>query len=137
MKPIINLLSILSVLIITGCATIQKGQDPLIVRAEQSEQIAATTFDLVVNLDNSNRTFWRTNAPAFHQFAEWVRTPVEIGELTLPRGLAMIRQVDDAKVAYKSNVAQSNALLVAVSSLENASKQAQAWNTIISKPITP
>jgi len=124
-----------AVLLLAGCASIQNGQDVLVVRAEQLETVAVSAFDTVVVLDNSNRQFWQTNAPAFHQFAEWLRTPITIESTnTMRRGLAMVKLVDDAKLIYESNSSQSNLLTQAVSDLQIAVQQAQSWQIIIQSP---
>jgi hypothetical protein len=121
--------------IFAGCSTLQPGANPVVVRAEQLETTASAAFDLVVNTDDSNRGFWITNAPAFHNFAEWLRTPVPIpGNLNEPRGLGMILLVDQAKMTYETNSAQSNALVTAISTLQTAVDQAGAWATIVKTP---
>jgi hypothetical protein len=130
-----KIVSIIAVAILCGCSTLNPGADPIVVNAERVETVAASAFDTVVNLDNSNRSFWATNAPAFHKFAEWLRTPVTIESTNaLRRGLAMVKLVDDAKVIYKSNSSQSNILIQAVADLQIAISQAQAWQTIVQTP---
>lgn len=120
---------------INGCSALTPGSDPIVVHAEQLETVAASAFDTVVILDNSNRQFWQTNAPAFHQFVEWLRTPITIESTnTMRRGLAMVKLVDDAKLIYKSNSSQSNLLIQAVSDLQIATSQAQSWQVIIQSP---
>ena len=121
----------LAALILCGCASLQSGADPLIVRAEQTETIAKSAFDTVLQFDNSNRSFWETNAPAYHSFCEWLRQPqtVEVTN-TLPRAAAMLVSLDDIKLAYKSSTASSNALVEAISTVSAAVSQAQAWVTI-------
>lgn len=122
-----------AVTIFSACAHLDPSADPLVVNAERLEAVATSAFDSAVNLDNSNRPFWQTNAPAFHAFAEWLRAPVVIEQQgAFPRGLAMVKLVDDAKLTYKANRAQSNILLNAVADLQTAVIQAQSWNNIIS-----
>ena len=132
----ITVLAALVAGIFIGCATLQPGADPLVVRAEQVETVAASAFDTVVILDNSNRGFWLTNAPAFHQFCEWLRTPVTIESTnTMRRGLAMVKLADDAKLVYKANSSQSNILVQALSDLQGAVTQAQSWQIIVQSPV--
>jgi|ERR1039458_2014299 hypothetical protein len=124
-----------AVIFVTSCATLNPGADPIVVNAERVEIVAVSAFDTVVTLDNSNRGFWATNAPAFHNFAEWLRTPVTIESTNVTRrGLAMVKLVDDAKIIYKSNASQSNILIQAVADLQIAITQAQAWQTIVQTP---
>ena len=121
--------------IAVGCASIQPGQDALVVNAERLETVSASAFDTVVILDNSNRSFWITNAPAFHGFCEWIRTPITIESTnTLPRGLAMIKLVDDAKLVYEVNKSQSNILIQVVADLQGVFNQASSWTLIVQSP---
>jgi len=84
-------------------------------------------------VDNADRGFWITNAPAFHNFAEWLRTSVPTPtNPNEPRGLGLILLVDADKEAYIANKALSNNLLSAISDLQFAANQATAWQTIIS-----
>lgn len=122
-----------------GCAHLQPGADPLVVRTEQTEQLAVSTFDLVLGVDNDNRPFWRTNAPAFHEFCEWLRQPQTVGTNTLPRSLAIVRSLDDIKVAYTRSQADSNSVVTALSTLNATMLQATSWLTIITnaQPVAP
>jgi hypothetical protein len=132
---IINLLSIAALLIVVGigCSTIQPGADVLVVRAEQLETTADASFQLVVSVDNADRGFWKTNAPAFHNFAEWLRAPVPTpSNPNEPRGLGMILLVDADKIAYQQNKSLSNSLLSAISDLQFAANQAASWQVIVS-----
>lgn len=125
-------------LAITGCKSVQPGSDPLVVRAEQLETSADGAFQFVVSVDNADRGFWMTNAPAFHHFAEWLRekvpTPTNPNE---PRGLGMILLVDSAKLQYEANKSQSNSLVTALADLQLAVNQASAWSTIVKTPTPP
>lgn len=125
----------LATMTLSGCVALQPGADPLVVSVERSETVAKGSFDLVLNLDNSNRAFWRTNAPAFHEFCEWLRQPQTVadtyGTNTLPRGLAMLMSVDDIKMDYEASRASSNALLESLATLQSAANQASDWSTVI------
>ena len=138
--PIVSVIGIYLVLaicgiagILQGCATIAPGADPLVVRVEQGESTASATFDLVLNQDNSNRAFWMTNAPVFHVFCEWLRTPTTYTTSTLPRCVVIQLSVDDLKVAYQSSktASNSNALWTAWGTLSAALAQAQSWAYIV------
>lgn len=120
-----------------GCNSVTPGSDPLVVRTEQAESGATNTLSLIVNLDDANRGFWMTNAPALHTFAESLRKPVQIDGITLPAGLAAVRSVDDTKVAYIAGKATSNDLAMAVSVLQSLLSQASAWSTIVSNTPNP
>lgn len=118
-------------LVFVGCATLDQGADPLVVHVEQAETLSKASFDIVVTFDDSNRGFWITNAPAFHNFAESLRAPVTIGTNEFPRAIAMIYRVDQAKVAYQSDKSSSNTLLTVFATLTQAKQQADAWITIV------
>jgi hypothetical protein len=125
-------------MMLAACAHLQPGADPLVVRAEQTETVAKGSFDFVLNFDNADRGLWRSNAPAFHAFCEWLRQPmpyaglgVGVGVTELPRDAVMLLQFDDIKMAYKGSRATSNALDEAIITLSSFAKQASAWSTII------
>jgi len=117
-----------------GCISTASTPENIIIRAEQAESGTLAAFNFVVNSDDVNRSFWQTNAPAFHQFAEWLRTPITNNGVVTRRGLYMIKQVNDAKVLYRSNPTQSNILWTAISALELAQNQAKGWQLIATSP---
>ena len=94
-------------------------------------------FDLVINLDHADRGFWRTNAPAFHNFAEYLREQLPVanvpGRTNLQRYLITQWQLDQAKLAYKAgkSAATSNALIAAEIALQQLSAQTAARLTIV------
>jgi hypothetical protein len=124
---------------VAGCAGLKPGSDGLVVRTEQTQAIARSTFDLVLTADNINRSFWRTNAPAFHEFCEWLRNTntvyhsPEFGATNIPRVLMLQFQVDDVKEAYRGARASSNELWVAWATLNSALLQAEQWKGVIFK----
>jgi hypothetical protein len=131
--------------LLIGCAHLQPGSDPLVVRVEQGESGATSTFDFVLHEDNANRGFWITNAPAFHNFCEWLRTPTPYTGPEAPNGtivarcIAMQLRVDDLKQSYKASktAGNSNVLFSAFAVMDTAMGQAGAWQTIIKTPIHP
>lgn len=133
-----NLL-ILPLALLLGCATLKPGADPFVVRVEQTQSVAMSTFDFVLHLDQSNRPFWRTNAPGFHNFCEWLRTPQPYGGTNVPRCIAMQANLDDLKAAYKASktAGSSNVLWNAWSVLNAAISQSGSWSNIITSPVYP
>jgi hypothetical protein len=129
--------ALLAAAALVGCAHLQAGADPFVVRVEQGLTTANASFDLVLRLDNADRGFWRTNAPAFHNFCEWLRTPVGFGVTNVPRAIAMQINVDDLKVRYQAErgAGNSNALWLAWKVLEGAGLQAGSWQTIVTTPV--
>ena len=115
-----------------GCAAIQPGNDPLVVRTEQTLATGKSVFDATLGIDNANRPFFKTNAPAFHIFCEWLREPQAVPELstTLPRASAFLYSLDSVKRDYKASRSNSNALYSALVTFESVSAQTAAWLTI-------
>lgn len=124
-----------------GCRPLDPGADPWVVNIERAQQVAEPAFDLVLDLDQADRGFWRTNAPAFHAFCETLRVPVvwrTDGRESLPRYIAAQLQVSRLKQDYKAtkSAASSNALAAAQLALQQLVSQTQAWATIITNTPT-
>lgn len=143
MKKILLLPLVLSLLLV-GCSTLNPNADPFVVRVEQAQTTAYATFDFVLHMDQANRGFWMTNAPAFHGFCEWLRTPMTYTSMGTPRAdvprcVVMQLNVDDVKVAYKlaKTSGNSNALYLAFATLNAALGQAASWSNIVSSPTHP
>ena len=139
LAPLLLLLTALTLLgfLLAGCATLNPGADPLVVRVEQTLTTANATFDMVLHVDQADRGFWRTNAPAFHGFCEWLRTPVSTyADGNQPRAVAMQLNLDGLKNDYKANktVAGSNTLYRALLTLNAAVSQSSSWSNIITSP---
>lgn len=119
-----------SVLLI-GCVQIAPGNRAVIVRAEQSLAIGNATLDSAVHIDDANRSFWKTNLPAFHQFCESLRAPVLMYPLTniYPRGVAIIKSCDAVKETYKRSNATNDytRLISALATVETATSEAQKF----------
>jgi hypothetical protein len=111
--------------ITSGCSHLQPGADPLVVRCEQTETIAYATFDTFLQIDDSNRAFWKTNTPALHSFAEYLRAPVPDGTANCQRGISYIRGLNTVKRAYKQGSASSNAVVTILATVETAVIEAQ------------
>jgi hypothetical protein len=122
-------------LFISGCAAVAPGNDPLVVNCERTETIAASTFDLVMKVDDSNRAFFAVSVPKFHTFVQWLREPQQVDSYTLPRCLALVMNADNVKLAYKSGRATSNDLVTVVATLNSAMEQAAGWlNVVTNRP---
>lgn len=121
---------------VTGCALLQKGANPIVVRVEQTEAIAYTTLDTALKIDDANRPFFKTNAPPFHQFCEQLRAPVQVGQVYYPRGVAGIKILDNTKLAYQAGQSSSNALITALATVETFTAQAQQFIVQINSTAT-
>jgi hypothetical protein len=125
-KKCVLLPGLIVLISLAACAHLDKGADPIVVRAEQSASVAAATFDTFLKIDNSNRDFFRTNLPPFHGFAEYLRAPIVVnGTNLLPRGLAFVISLQSVKQAYKGGTATSNVLVTAIAVLESSVSVAQ------------
>lgn len=121
----------ITAIVLVGCAKLQPGADPLIVRAEQTEITALATFDLLLNTDDSNRAFYREKAPHFHAFAEWLRAPMPWGGTNLQRSLVLVHNLQNVKATYRKDRSNSNLLTTALLTIQSAMNQASTWNSTI------
>lgn len=123
-------------LVFIGCARLQPGADPIVVRAEQAARLADANFGVFLRLENDQRAFYRTNAPNMHAFAEWLRArqPVTFPDGTrtnVARADAMIVNLINVKRAYQNSRSHSNLLITATLTLGEAATQAAGWNNLI------
>ncbi len=125
-----QILALIGLCALFGCAAIQPGADPLIVRAEQAEQIADSTFSLFLHLEYENRERIQS-VPQIHSYAEWLREPQPVHGTNMPRAVALVFSLNDVKAAYRANAANSNLLVTATSTLTEALKQAADWTATI------
>ncbi|MGO8839463.1 MAG: hypothetical protein ACLP7I_12025 [Limisphaerales bacterium] len=132
-RPILHAAALSAVILFAaGCASTQPGADPLVVNVERAETVGQSTFTLLLDVDNSNRPYWQTNAPAFHTFCQWLRQPQTIeGTNTQPRAIALLLSLDDVKLDYKAAQTSSNALTEALATFQGVLSQASAWSTLI------
>jgi len=115
-----------------GCAGLQAGADPVVVRTEQFLTGAQGTFRYTLQVDDLDRGYWRSKAPAFHEYCEVLRTPTVYQETnTLPQYRVALLALNDLKNDYKRGRASSNAVLTALAVVEGLNNQAGAWLAII------
>ena len=128
MKRLFTSFLLVGFLAVSGCAALQKGSDPLVVRAEQTQSIAYSAFETAMLVDNANRTFWKTNTPAFHLWCENMREPIVFnGTNIFPRGIAILKTLDDVKLSYKAGYSGTNALMTALAVVETAMRDAEQF----------
>jgi len=89
-KPQI-LIALLIVICFAGCATITG--DPVLVNAEKTTAIAADAIDTFLKIEYDNQVTIKQNAPAIHQYANYVRK-------NAPQWLASARALTKA---YETN----------------------------------
>jgi len=115
-----------------GCAALDPGANALIVRTEQAEATGYSTLDTFLKIDDADRGFFITNAPAMHQFAESLR---QWKVIIMPDGtvqtnrvwVSYLKSLDAVKVSYKAGTTSSNALAIALATVETAIGQAQQY----------
>lgn len=128
---IIGILSLAFIVWLTGCAHVDANADPLIVRAEQTERIADSTFSLFLHLEDQNHALVKANAPKIAEFAEWLRAPQPVHGTDMPRASALVYSLNDVKAAYRANRTNSDLLITATATLTEAlNKAAELTKTI-------
>lgn len=130
--PMVLIPFMLAIMLALGCAAIKPGNDKLVVRTEQFLTGAQASFLMTLRYDNADRGYWRTNAPAFHNFCEMLRKPTKYqAETNLPQYRVMLLSLNDVKADYKAGKASSNELHTALATLESLIGQGKAWVTIV------
>lgn len=119
-------------LFLHGCATLDPNASPFIVHTEQVQASAKASVQFILSVDNFNRQFWITNAPALHNFCEYLRAPIPPANHS--RATTIQLNVQTLKVRYKENrsAGNSNALYLVVSELDVLGAQANSWSNIVS-----
>lgn len=117
-----------------GCAGVSAGSDPLVVRTEQLETMAYSTFDTFLKIDDtamkdaSVSNAWASSA---HPFAQYLRKPIVNGTNTVPFGIATVLSVDQIKLAYEAGTTTSNALTTALNALTATVAQASQYTSLV------
>ena len=135
------LLSALAGLAGEGCAPLAPGADPVVVRAQQLEASAKSSFDAFLQIDYAGGPLLASNAPAVHQFANWLRQPQSVAlggtNVTLPRDLAYVVGLDNVIQAYRSGKATSNDVATAMLVISSAvSQSTQFMASLTNSPST-
>lgn len=81
-----------------GCASVQEGQDIVVVRAEQTADLSFQIMDTFITFEDNNHEFLKTKAPSVVEAANKVRT----------EGKKAINGLRDATKAYKNNRTPEN-----------------------------
>jgi hypothetical protein len=109
-----NLLALTALLLFAGCSTftVKPGSDPVVVYAEASAEMSATTFDAFLKWERANDAVLRKVDPGIHKVANEIRD----------NGMRWIRELRAATQTYKAAKTSENktALLVAQGILDLA-----------------
>lgn len=121
-----NLFIVLLAMFLAGCAGVQTGQDPVVVRAEQTTILAFDVLNNFVAWERANELLVGRDV---HQFADGVRRQAP-GAFTSARAITAI---------YKANRTPENKanLLTAVAVLEGLMAEAQKYIASTVAPATP
>lgn len=125
----------LSLITLIGCAKLQPGVDPLVVRAEQTESMAYNTFDAFLKLDdiaNANPEVSKSWQSA-HVFAQYLRKPIQSGTNTVPFGIATILSLNNVKLSYIAGTSSSNSLITAIGVVGTVVSQVTQYRALINK----
>jgi len=101
MKKIIHSLLLIPFLI--GCSTIQKGEDPVIVRAEQAAEIGLLTFDTLFLIEYQNREWIDANKPEIKDSVNHLRDYA-------PIAIKSLRASTKEYAMLKTDVSKSNVI---------------------------
>lgn len=97
------LMLVFALTLLSGCSSILPGNDPLVVRAEQTEKTAISTFKAFVHIEAANREFLRKLDPNIKVVADKVRSD----------STNWVMSLDRVVLAYKHNRSESNNVNVA------------------------
>jgi hypothetical protein len=119
MKQIVILLLVCS---LAGCASLDPKSDVVEVRAEQTVSIAFDTFDTFLKLEMQNRDMLLKKAPEVAAFADTLRRPVMDSGKQVPWGVSLVESANRTRLAYKMARTPENkaSLLSALAAVESA-----------------
>ncbi len=105
--------------LLAGCAGLDPGADPVVVRAEQSAQIATDTFDVFLKFEYENSDLLKKITPEFHKAAELIRR----------NGKGWILTLRNVTKSYKQNRTPENKANVAtaLATVDRALQEVQTW----------
>lgn len=105
--------------LLTGCATLLPGSDPIVVRAEQATQLLYVTSDRFLLWEHTNREKY----PGFKALADKLRQHVPW----------VLQRCRDATKTYKKNRDETNkrVLVISLASVETMLHEAQAATSLV------
>lgn len=120
--PSVRLSLMVGLLVVgTGCASILPGNDPLVVRAQQTRGVAFATFDAFVTIEHRHRDLlWKAD-PGFKHTADKIREGA-------PK---WFKSFDAALASYRSTKTQDSRLSLSgsVAFLETSLAEVQGYLT--------
>ncbi len=112
-----------------GTTLSEKNTDQIILRAEQSAEVAKTTFNTFLHLERDNEAFFKKVNPQIHAWAENIRV----------NGINWIVALRDATKTFKANRDSANqaTLNTALLTLTNAVQLTQRYISEAKKVSNP
>lgn len=117
MRHISKLIPCLALLALCACSTLDPSADSIVVRAEQTRDVAVATFDAFLQLEYENRELlWKVD-PGIKHAADYIR----LNERGWIKSLTVVIQ------SYKANRSAENraSLSTWLATVEEALRQAQ------------
>lgn len=112
-----------SFILLSGCATIQPGNDPVLVNAERTTATAYDTFDSFFALERQNDSYVKAHAPAIHKFTNDLRR-------NAPKYLHTARALTETYRVTRTAENKAN-LVTAIAVLTEAINQIQAYQPML------
>lgn len=126
------------VLGLTSCATVQQGNDPVVVGAEATLQSGIDTFDAFLKWEHDNRAALQASSPAtaaaVHTYAEYLRAPDPVTHLA--RAQQWLATAATLTETYKANRTAQNKvnLQTAIKTISAALGQVSLYFTKTTSP---
>lgn len=118
--------SLIAILLSMGCATVQEGSDPVVVRVEQATKIAVDTIDAFLLSEYQNRAAFRMISQDVEKFANVLRREV-------PQAALSVREL--TKVYKSTRTAENRAnLMTALAVLQTAANEAARYLARFTNP---
>jgi hypothetical protein len=125
---------------LAGCQTLETIQkaatyetspqtaEAVLISAEKTTEIAALTFDEFLRQEHKYSDITKAKLPKVHQFAEYLRKPVEYKKETIPTGVMFLKKARAATEAFRVNrTAEGEAnLKTAIASVKSLLDQAKS-----------
>lgn len=102
-----QIVSVSLCLILAGCATLLPGNDPVVVNAERTANLASDTFDTFLKIEYDNHAALETVSPEIGKYAETLRVhaPTWLGSLRALTKAYKFNRSPENKASLQTGVA--------------------------------
>jgi len=121
--------------LILGCRTVKEGNDPLVVRTEQTLVIARDTLDLFLSLEYQYHPVVRERLPEMQLIVQTFTCDSNTNGMA--DALDWLSSLNSVKNAYKNKLDTKDNLIKALAIVEAALAEAQEYTSIIERTIKP